>query len=63
MQIKVEGGEAVAPGKYEELGKEITEVIKKGLYFSPEVIMVSPGSLPKYKLKAKLIRKVSEEKP
>ena len=62
LQIKVEGGEAVAPGEYEILGKEITEVIKKRLYFTPEVIIVSPGSLPKYELKAKLIRKVYEEK-
>jgi phenylacetate-coenzyme A ligase PaaK-like adenylate-forming protein len=58
LQIKVEGGETVAPNEYEVLGKEIAEVIKKRLYFTPQISIVPPGLLPKYELKAKLIKKV-----
>jgi phenylacetate-CoA ligase len=62
LKIKVEGGAGIAQAGYDVLGKEVTEVIKKRLYFTPEVLIVSSGSLPKYELKAKLIRKVYEEK-
>jgi len=63
LQIRVEGGEGVALSDYEMLGREVTELMKKRLYFTPEILIVPPGSLPKYELKAKLIRKVYEEKP
>ena len=62
LKIKVEGGEGIAQAGYGPLGKEVVDVIKKRLYFTPEIMIVSPGSLPKYELKAKLIRKVYEEK-
>jgi phenylacetate-CoA ligase len=62
LKINVEGGEAITPREYGALRKEVIEVVKKRLYFTPEIMVVSPGSLPKYELKAKLIRKVYEEK-
>lgn len=61
LEIRVEAGETVASSEYNGLGKEVTELMKKRLYFTPEIVMVSPGSLPKYELKAKLVRKLYEE--
>ena len=62
LKINVEVGQGVAPEAYDSVGREVMEVIKKRLYFTPEIIIVPPDTLPKYELKAKLIRKIYEEK-
>lgn len=60
IHIKVEHGRE--PGDLERLKEEITGLIREKLIFRAEVELVPQDTLPKYEYKAKLVRKLYEEK-
>jgi phenylacetate-CoA ligase len=60
IHIKVEHGKE--PGDLNRLKEEIETLIRDKVIFRPNVELVPPDSLPKYEYKAKLVRKVWEEK-
>jgi len=60
IHIKVEYGKD--PGDLESLKKELEALIRERLIFRANVELVPPDSLPKFEYKAKLVRKLYEEK-
>lgn len=60
IHIRVEHGKE--PGDLNRLKEEIENLIREKLIFRPNVELVPPDSLPKYEYKAKLVKKVWEEK-
>jgi phenylacetate-CoA ligase len=55
MQLKVERGEGVEPGRGDELGREVRHLIKHKLLVTPEVEMVGYGELPRSERKSQRI--------
>jgi phenylacetate-CoA ligase len=55
LKIKVEHGEAVKD--LEALKSQIENLLREKLIFSSDVILVKPGTLPKYEYKAMLVEK------
>jgi len=60
IHIKVEHGKE--PGDLNRLKEEIENLIRDKIIFRAKVELVPPDSLPKYEYKAKLVRKLWEEK-
>jgi phenylacetate-CoA ligase len=58
LKIKVEHGKD--PGNLDTLKKEIERLLREKLIFSSAVELVSPGTLPKFEYKAKLVEKIGE---
>lgn len=59
LKIQVEYGDGI--GDLQALKREVEENLKNKLIFSPAVELVSAGTLPRFEMKAKLIRKLYEE--
>src|SRR5208337_574742 len=59
MKIQVEYSKDVA--NLNDLKHEIETLLKEKLVFKAEVGLVSEGTLPRFEMKAKLIRKLYEE--
>lgn len=59
LKIRVEHGPGVAD--LQALKREVEEQLRSKLIFQPAVELVPPGTLPRYEMKAKLIRKLYEE--
>ena len=59
LKIQAEYGAGVED--LQALKKEVEENLKNKLIFSPDVELVPAGSLPRFEMKAKLIRKLYEE--
>ncbi len=55
MRLKVEGGEGVEAGRRDELGREVSYVIKHKLLVTPEVEIVGYGELPRSERKSQRI--------
>jgi phenylacetate-CoA ligase len=60
IHIKVEYGKD--PGNLDQLKKALEDLIRDKLIFRANIELVPPDSLPKYEYKAKLVRKLWEEK-
>ena len=60
LKIKVEQG--AEPGDLGQLKKELETVLRAKLVFRADVELVPEASLPRFEYKAKLIRKLYEEK-
>ena len=60
IHIKIEHGKD--PGDLDQLKKLLEDTIRDKLIFRANVELVPPDTLPKYEYKAKLVRKVYEEK-
>lgn len=60
IRIKVEHGRE--PGDLAQLKKHLEETMREKLVFRSDIELVPPDTLPKYEYKAKLVRKVYEEK-
>jgi phenylacetate-CoA ligase len=60
IHIKVEYGKE--SGDLEQLKKLLEDLLRDKLIFRANIELVAPDSLPKYEYKAKLVRKVYEEK-
>ncbi len=60
VHVKVEHGKD--PGDLDQLKKTLEGTIRDKLIFRANIELVPPDSLPKYEYKAKLVRKVYEEK-
>lgn len=60
IHVKVEYGKE--PGNVGELKKEVEDLIREKLIFRANVELLPPETLPKYEYKAKLVRKLYEEK-
>lgn len=60
VHIKVEYGKD--PGDLDQLKKALENAIRDKLIFRANIELMPPDSLPKYEYKAKLVRKVYEEK-
>lgn len=60
VKIKVEHGEK--PGDLKNLKREIEELIRAKLVFRADVELVPPDTLPRFEYKARLVRKLYEEK-
>ncbi len=60
IHVKVEVGNE--PGHLGELKKQVEELIREKLIFRANIELVPSGTLPKYEYKAKLVRKLYEEK-
>jgi len=50
------------PGDLGQLKQLLEDAIRDKLIFRANVVLVPPDTLPKYEYKAKLVRKVYEEK-
>jgi len=61
IHIKVEHGKEV--GDLNRLKDQIETLIRDKLIFRANIELVPPDSLPKYEYKAKLVKKIWEEKP
>mgnify|MGYP000619077088 CR=1 FL=1 len=60
LKIQVEYGEGVED--LATLKQEIEEELRAKLYISADVELVPPGTLPRYEMKAQLIKRLYEEK-
>ncbi|MBW2610100.1 MAG: phenylacetate--CoA ligase family protein [Deltaproteobacteria bacterium] len=60
IHIKVEHGKE--PGDLDELKDELQKMLREKLIFRSDIELVPPDSLPKFEYKAKLVRKLYEEK-
>ncbi len=50
LKVTLEPGEAATPAG---LGARVTEAIRENLHVRPEVVVVAPGTLPRFELKAR----------
>jgi Coenzyme F390 synthetase len=60
MLVRVEADPSVAKDSYRELAERIEEELRAAIGVRLEVEVVSPGSLPRYELKAK---KMFDQRP
>ena len=60
IHVKVEHGKDA--GNLDALKKELETIIRDKLIFRANIELVPPESLPRYEYKAKLVRKIYEEK-
>src|SRR5207244_12493783 len=61
LRLQVEHG--AAPGDLEALKRELEGLIREKLVARADVELVPPGTLPRFEMKAQLIRKLYEEQP